>query len=133
MAERFAELSLCLVMARHTKLRLVRFEHCLVGLTGLLCCRVLHIRDRTGLVIAESRAVSGMAVGTANVVAPVIAASEIIVAFLAGVACETGFRRGLGVKTLERNYFRYITGAFDVFLTGSMARFASDYLSLPGR
>lgn len=89
MMKRLAELRLGLGMAADTQLRLALFEQ------GDSCdSRVLYgcltdLRYRTWPVIRE-RSMRTMAIGTADVIAPVFAAAEVIMALFAGVASKTG-------------------------------------------
>ena len=67
----------------------------------------------------------------ADVVAPVIAAPEIIMFFLAGVTGQTGFGNFLRVFVFERNYFCFVAASFNVFLSRTMTGFAALYFVLP--
>ena len=87
--ERFAELCSGLGVAPHAKLRLVRSQHCFGSLTWFLCGDIADQRCRSVPEIAVIRTVCGVALGTPDIVSPVISAAKIIVIFLAGVASQT--------------------------------------------
>lgn len=69
-------------------------------------------------------------IGTANIVAPVLAATEIVVFFFTRVARETGLGNFFGRFILERNNLRRI-GFFNVGLAWPVTRFAASYLAFP--
>ena len=71
-----------------------------------------------------------VAFGATNVVAPVFAAAEVVVFFLAGMASETVFRNFLRRFVLKGNDFCRIA-FFSVRLTWTMAGFASGHFILP--
>ncbi len=71
-----------------------------------------------------------MTVGATNIVAPVLAAPEIIVLFSTRVARETGFGNFFGRFILERNYLRRVA-FFAVSLAGTMARLTASNFSFP--
>ena len=71
-----------------------------------------------------------MTVCAAYIVAPVLATSEIIVLFLAGMTGKTGLRDCLGGFVLERNDLRRIA-VFYVGLAGTVARLTTSNLSFP--
>lgn len=79
------------------------------------------------------RAVRRMTIGAADVVAPMLAAPEIIVSFFARVTGETSFGSFLRRLVFERNYLGYIAAALDVRLSGSVAGFTADYFVFPRR
>lgn len=66
----------------------------------------------------------------ADIVAPVLATSEIVVFFSARVARETGLGDFFGRFIFERNNLRRI-GFFNVGLAWPVARFAASYLAFP--
>ena len=73
-----------------------------------------------------------VAVGAADVVAPVFAAAEVVVFLTAGVAAQARFRRLFGRLVLEGDDLRRIA-FFNVRLAWTMARFTARYLRLPAR
>ncbi len=76
---------------------------------------------------------SRVALGAPDVVTPVIAASEIVMGFFAGMAGETRFRRSLRVKGFEGNDLALISAAFNVLFTRAVAGLAPYDLSTPRR
>ena len=74
--------------------------------------------------------VSGVTIGAADVVAPVLAAAEVVVLFLAGVTSQTGLGDLFGRFVLERDdLFR--VAFFAVRLAGGVTRLATRHLILP--
>ena len=71
-----------------------------------------------------------MAFGATDIVAPVLAAAEVVVFFLAGMASETVFRNFLRRFVLKGNDFCRIA-FFGVRLTRAMAGFAPGHFILP--
>ena len=71
-----------------------------------------------------------MAIGAADVIAPVFATTKVIALFLAGVARKTSLSRFFRGLVLERNNFGGIAFC-DMVLAGTMARFATRDLALP--
>ncbi len=71
-----------------------------------------------------------MTVGTADIVAPMLTTSEIVVFFFAGVAGETGLGSFFGRFTFEGNDLSRIA-FLNMGLAWSMARFAAGCLSFP--
>ena len=71
-----------------------------------------------------------MAINTANVVAPVLAAPEVVVLFLAGVTGKTRLGNVFRRHAFERNDFLRIA-LFDVCLAWPMARLATRHLVFP--
>ena len=89
MMKRLGELSLGLGMTADTQLRLALFEQGDSCDSGVLNSGLTDLRYRTWPVIRE-RSMRTMAIGTADVIAPVFAAAEVIMALFAGVASKTG-------------------------------------------
>ena len=77
-------------------------------------------RDRINFRQFVFRAVRRVAFRTADVVAPMLAAPEIVVFFFSGVTRETRFGNFLRVLVFERNYLGFIAAAFDVRFAGSV-------------
>ena len=73
-----------------------------------------------------------MAVGAADVVAPVFAAAEVVVFLTSRVTRQTRLRRLFRRLVLEGNDFRRIA-LFDVRPAWTMARFAARHLRFPAR
>lgn len=73
-----------------------------------------------------------VAVSTADVVAPVFAAAEVVVLFTTGVTAQTRLGNLLRGLVLEGNDFLRIA-LLDVGLAWTMARFASSHLLFPTR
>ena len=89
-AEGFRELRFHLAVARKTELRFVVLEHCPGCKVRPLSGNSTYEGDRARLVIRVVRAVGGVAVGTADVVSPVVAAAEVVVGLFAGVTGHAG-------------------------------------------
>ena len=79
-------------MARHAKLGLTRRQLLCYSLSGIVCRGISDECRGTLTEIAWSWPVNGVAFSAPNVIAPVFAATEIVVTFLAGVARQTSFR-----------------------------------------
>ena len=89
MMKRLGELSLGLGVTTDAQLRLAPNEHCVICVARVLERRFTDLGDRAWPVVLE-RSMRAMTIGTADVIAPVFAAAEVVVAFFAGVASETG-------------------------------------------
>jgi hypothetical protein len=72
-----------------------------------------------------------MTIGAADIVSPMLAATEIIVFFLTRVASEAGFGDLFCVLVFEGNYLGFVAVGFDVGLAGAMTGFAADDLAFP--
>lgn len=131
--ERLRELSLNLSVAAHAELRFAVLKHRPICLVGPLCRCPAYLNDRTGTLRCEGGPVSGMAVGASYVVAPVVAAAEIIVVFLAGVTRKASFGRRFRIHLEENLDLSLVSAAINVGLSRAVTRFAADHLSLPGR
>jgi len=108
--KRLAELSFRLGVTGHAKLRLVLTEHSLRRLTRLLCGDVTDERYRAVLKLFRSGSVRAVTIGTADVVAPMLAPTKVIMVLFTGMAAQTRFRSCLGVEPLEPDYFRDVAG-----------------------
>ena len=75
---------------------------------------------------------AGVAIGATDIVAPVFAATEVVVLFLSRVAAETRFRSFFRRFSLERNDLRRIA-LFAVGFAGTMTRLATSDLIFPTR
>ena len=91
MMEWRGELRFDFTMATDAELRIVRLQHSDRGKAGLLSIRGSHQRIRSGQVLSDLFRVRGMTVSTTDVVAPVLAATEVVAFFFAGVTAEAGF------------------------------------------
>ena len=85
-AEGLVELGLHFRMAGHAKPGFARSEHRFMSLARLLRRGIVHEGRRIHPELPELGTVGTVALCTADVVAPVLAAAEIVVGFLAGVA-----------------------------------------------
>jgi hypothetical protein len=72
-----------------------------------------------------------MTVCATDVVAPMLAAPEVIVLFPAGMAVQTGFRDFFRGLVLEGDYLSQVTAALNVILAWAMAGFAPSDFVLP--
>lgn len=99
--EGLAEMRLYLAVARNAELLFVGLKHRRsrvdVGSPAREC-------RRTGPRLFKDGSVRRVTIRTADVVAPVIAAAEIVVTFFAGVTREARFGNGLRVHVLETLY-----------------------------
>src|SRR5436190_17525771 len=91
MMEWRGELRFDFTMATDAELRIVRLQHSDRRKAGLLSIRASHQRIRSGQVLSDLFRVRGMTVSTTDVVAPVLAATEVVAFFFAGVTAEAGF------------------------------------------
>ena len=85
--ERFRELCLRFGVARDAKLWFAVLQHCPISQVRPLCRRFANQSNRPGTLMTEAGTVGGMAVGTSDIVSPVFTAAEIVVIFLARMAC----------------------------------------------
>ena len=72
----------------------------------------------------------GVTVCAANIIAPVLAATEVVVFLFACMAGKTGLRDCLGRFILEGNDLRWIA-FFCVGLAGTVARLTTGHLPFP--
>lgn len=72
-----------------------------------------------------------VAIGAADIIAPVFAAAEIVVTLFTGVATEAGLRDLFRVLTGKRDDLSFVAGTFDVQFAWTMARFAALGLVFP--
>jgi len=86
--------------------------------------------DRLGNVFVCVDEVRRVTIGTANIVAPVFSATEIVVLFSTGMAGKTRLRNFFRSLVLERDDLRRVA-FFCVSLAWPMTRFASGYLVFP--
>lgn len=102
--ERFGELRFRLVVTAHAELRLARSEHDVRRLVRSLFTYVAYHLGRIQPLVSRVGAVGRVAIGAADVISPMIAATEIIVTLAAGVTCQTRFRDSLRIHGLEDLY-----------------------------
>lgn len=119
-----------LAVATQAKLRVVHLQHSDACEARLFRIRSGHLDIRAGKISPTRIGVRRMTIGTANIVAPVLAASEIVVFFSTRVAGETGLGSFLRRFIFERNHLRRIA-FFDVDPAWPVARFATSYLAFP--
>jgi hypothetical protein len=72
-----------------------------------------------------------MTIGTTHIVAPVLAAPEIVALFFAGVAPKARIRYLLGRFVLKSSDLSLVTGTFYVSPSWTMTRFTALLLRLP--
>ena len=72
-----------------------------------------------------------MAIGTSDVITPVLAAAEVVPLFFAGMAIKTSFRDLLRGLVLEGDDLCLIAATLHVRLTRAVARFAAGDLVFP--
>jgi len=99
--EGLLETRLGLVVATHAKLWFALLQLPCVGLIWTLLGRRADERDRPGLHIFASRSVCSMTVSATDIVSPVLAAPEFVMAFAPCMTSKTGFRHGLRVLTFK--------------------------------
>ncbi len=112
--ERLAKLRLDFAVAFKAQLRLARIEHLKGRSVGILFGNFTDQRNRIGFGVCVFGAMRRVAIGAADVVAPMLAAPKIAVFFPAGVTGETGFRDFFRVFMRERNDFSDVAVAFDM-------------------
>lgn len=129
MMKRFGKLRLRFAVAADAELLLVGFQH---GDGRILTRRPAEKGDRIGFRQFMLCSVSGVAIGAADIVAPMIAAPEIIVFLFSRMTAEAGFGNFFPVFIFEGNYVCF-QRFFDVFFAGSVTRFAADDFAFPRR
>ena len=75
---------------------------------------------------------SGVTFRAADVIAPVLSATEVVVILLSRMAAQTGVGDCLGVHAFERSDLQLIAARIDVLLSRTVTCLASDDLSFPG-
>ena len=130
--KRPAELCFRFAVTTDAELRLtsaqhVRREHIAIA---SLCFRQECVRSGIGR--AGGHRVCRVAINAANVVAPVLAAAEVVVFFLAGMATQAGLRSLFRRFRFERNDLLWIA-FFSVPFTWSMTRLTTSHLPFPTR
>jgi len=129
--KRRVELMFDFRMAAQTKLRIIHLQHRHRGKARLLSIGTGNKHIRARQIPACDTLVRRVAVSTADVVAPVFTAPEVVVFFPARMTGETSFGDFFGRLVLEGNNLRRIT-FFGMRLTRSMTRLTACYFLLPG-
>ena len=128
--ERLGEIRLGFTVATHAELRFGRFQQLNRREARFLSVGFANESDRTSQVSAGFGGMRRMTIRTAYVVAPVLAAPEVIVLFPARMAGEASFRDGFGRFIFERNDLRRIA-FFDVSFARTVTRFTPGNFSFP--
>ena len=87
---------------------------------------------RAGTKGRRFRSVRAVAFCTADVITPVLAATEVVVILFCCVTAQTSVGDRLGVHPFEGSDLHLVAARIDVFLSRAVACFASDDLSFPG-
>ena len=88
MMERLAELRFRFRMAAHTKLRFARFQPQCRCLIWILAGHVVNKGDRAGFFVTKWCGMRAVAVGTPDIISPMLAPAIVIMRFLSGVASQ---------------------------------------------
>jgi len=128
--KRQIELVLGLAMTTEAKLRFACLEQTQIREARLLgvCCRYKHVRS--GQLPARCRRVTRVAVGTTDVVAPMLATPEVVVLFSSGMTAQARFGDLLRRFVFERDDLGGIA-FFDVFLAWTMTGLTTRHLVFP--
>ena len=130
MMERHIERWLHFTMTTRTKLRFSDLQHaqcCKAGLFRICGC---YTRNRARHILISGRQVWRVAITATDIVAPVFAATKVVVLFFAGMAAETGLSNFFGRLVLERDDLLRIA-FLGMRFTRSMTGFATRHLSFP--
>jgi hypothetical protein len=117
-------------MTTQAKLRLVQFQQLDGRESRFLSVTGSDKNIRAGKIFSGPHRVRRVAIDTTNVVAPVLAAPEVVVLFLAGVTGKTRLGNVFRRHAFERDDFLWIA-LCDVCLAWPMARLATRHLVLP--
>ena len=128
--ERQVKLVLGLHVATQAKLRFARFEQFQIGEPGFLSVAPGNEHVRRRQLPASGWRVRRMAIGTADIVAPVLAAAEVIVFLAARVARQTRLGGLFRRFVLEGNDLRRIA-FLDVGFAWTMTRLATGHFFFP--
>lgn len=128
--ERHRELRLNLVVTTRAQLRVVRLQHANSRKAGLLGIRRGHEHVRAGNVAAFLVRVRRVTIGAADIVAPMLSATEVVALFFSRMATQTSLRRFLRSFVLERNDLRRIAFG-NMVLARAMTRFAAGRFIFP--
>ena len=112
------------------KLRLVEFQQLNGRERRFLSVTWSYKNIRAGKISSRLRRVRRMAINTTDVVAPVLAAAEVVVLFFAGVTGKTRLGDVLRRHAFERNDLFRIA-LFTMSFARPMTRFATGHLILP--
>ncbi len=118
--KRLAELRPGFGMAANTQLRFALLEHGNGCDAGVLDGRLTDLSYRAWPIISK-RAMGTVAIGTSDIIAPMFAAAEVVVAFFAGMAGKTRLRDLFGILAGERNDLCLIAAALYVQFAGPVA------------
>ena len=129
--ERLAELRFCFAMAANTELRFALPEHNRFDLIRFLFRRGAYERHRLGFEVLGTGSVRRVAIDAADIVAPMHAASKIVVAFSTGMAAEARLRDSLRILADKCNYAALNGGIINVLFAWPMTRLATLYLVFP--
>ena len=122
--ERFGELRFLLIMAAKAKLRLTLLQH------GR--CRLFFDQcHRAGFGDRFFFRVSVVALSTSDIVAPMLAATEVVVSVFCFVASEACVGCGFRIKILKVDDLCLVTATLDVGFAWAVARLAALDLILP--
>src|SRR6185369_589224 len=118
-------------MAADTELRLALSEHHRIDLIRFLFRRGSYERHRLGFQILWAGPVRRVAIGAADIVAPMYTAPKIIVAFSTRMAGKTRFRDRFRILAGEDNYAALNSRIIDVLFARPVARLATLYFVFP--
>ena len=130
MVKRFVEVWLYLAVAAYAKLGLTCLQHVKSRKAWFLCVGWPNKGDRPRNILVGSDKVRRVTISTPDVVAPMLAAAEVVVLFFSCVAGQTGFRSFFGRFVFERNDLRRIA-FFRVGLAWPVTGFATRYFAFP--
>jgi hypothetical protein len=125
-----AKLRFCFAVTTNAELRLAVTQHIYSEQIGVPPHGFGDTRIRSGITSLRNSRVRRVAIGAADIVAPVLTAAEVVVLFLSGVTAKAGFRRLFRRFRFERNDFLRIA-FFRVRLAWSMASLATGYEAFP--
>lgn len=130
MMERHGKRGFDLAMATQAKLRVAHFQHFDCREARLFGIYRGYPCDRAGQVLIGCDHVWRVAISAADVVAPVLAAAEVIMLFLTSVARQTGLSSFFRRFILKGNDLSCVALG-DVVLARAMAGFATSHFPLP--
>ena len=129
--ERHAELRLNFAVTTRAQLRIVRLQHANGRKSRLLGVRSRWQQVRTRRVAADLVSMGRVTIDAANVVAPVLAAAEVVALFLAGVTRKTSLGDLFRSLTSEGDDLRLVAAAVDVRFARTVTRFAAGRFVFP--
>ena len=125
------ELRLDLAVTTQAELRLAHLQHSDGRDAGLLGVRFGRINVGTRQIPPLDSGVWRVTIGASNVVAPVLAASEVVPLFFTGMAGKTRLSSFFRRFVCEPNDLCRVAAAIHVSLARAVARFAARHFSLP--